>query len=471
MRQTLLFTLGLFLVSLALPALSQCENDNAFWLAVAPNWGETVDSGCMYAGEYLTMEVCHGDVYTISTCGAADYDTQITLYNDETGEQVGYNDDACGLQSEMVWTAPFAGTVRILLDQYYCESNSTCTTVSVTKNNLPFVFSMTDSFGDGWNGATYTFYNPYGDQIWSGTLEEGDTGGFGACLGPGCYAVDISEGAFPNEIGWSISGGLVNGSPSGGPGYFTFTLGTTVDGCLDPNSCTYNPSANCDNGSCQYPGNACDDGNPETSNDTYQDDCLCVGIVYGCTDAAACNYNPNAEEDNGSCEYLPTGSIEGESEPVEFETEVYTYLNNAGSSYVWNVSNGSISSGQGTSTVAVEWGPIGNASLSVVETDVNGCEGEEVFMNMSVVVSVEDRQMVSLRVFPNPASTVLTIESELTQHANAMLRLFDVNGRMVMDKAMNGRTQVDVSNLASGVYTLRVLSNHQVATQRIVIQR
>ncbi len=89
-------------------------------------------------------------------------------------------------------------------------------------------------------------------------------------------------------------------------------------GCTDANACNYNPMATMDDGSCEYtscadcegtpngsatPGSACDDGNPDTTGDTYQEDCSCTGSLLrmGCTDAMACNYDPDAEADDGSC--------------------------------------------------------------------------------------------------------------------------------------------------------------------------
>ena len=79
-------------------------------------------------------------------------------------------------------------------------------------------------------------------------------------------------------------------------------------GCIDANACNYNTDANCDDGSCVY-------GDPSTCNtdctagDIEEWDassCSCVvttATVSGCTDATACNYNADANCDDDSCEF------------------------------------------------------------------------------------------------------------------------------------------------------------------------
>ncbi len=52
-----------------------------------------------------------------------------------------------------------------------------------------------------------------------------------------------------------------------------------VAGCMDVAACNYNAQAVVDNGSCAFPGDACDDGNANTTNDVYNNDCTCSGIV------------------------------------------------------------------------------------------------------------------------------------------------------------------------------------------------
>lgn len=112
----------------------QCGNDNSLYLDLTPTGvGNTQSSSCTFAGEYNTVNVIAGVSYTFSTCGAG-YDTQITLINDGTGAVEGYNDDACGLQSEITWVATYTGVLRVLLDQYYCTDNTTCTGMTVTQN-------------------------------------------------------------------------------------------------------------------------------------------------------------------------------------------------------------------------------------------------------------------------------------------------------------------------------------------------
>jgi len=84
-------------------------------------------------------------------------------------------------------------------------------------------------------------------------------------------------------------------------------------GCTDSLAINFNPLATVEDGSCEYGGLiGCSDslainyssevigcGNPPDINNT---DC-CVYPILGCTDPSAINFNPLANTDDGSCEY------------------------------------------------------------------------------------------------------------------------------------------------------------------------
>ena len=52
-----------------------------------------------------------------------------------------------------------------------------------------------------------------------------------------------------------------------------------VEGCTSEAACNYNADANTDDGSCLVIGEACDDNDPTTVNDQVNDACQCVGEV------------------------------------------------------------------------------------------------------------------------------------------------------------------------------------------------
>jgi len=90
-----------------------------------------------------------------------------------------------------------------------------------------------------------------------------------------------------------------------------------ITGCTDPAFCEYDPTADCDDGSCATsnmdPG-TCDDGDCTNGLETWDmATCTCISNppsgITGCTDPAFCEYDPTADCDDGSCSNpLPTAA-------------------------------------------------------------------------------------------------------------------------------------------------------------------
>jgi hypothetical protein len=76
-----------------------------------------------------------------------------------------------------------------------------------------------------------------------------------------------------------------------------------VEGCTDPNACNFDPSATDDDGSCLIPVENCTecDGEELVLIDDDGDGVCNADEVEGCTDPVACNFDPNATEEDGSC--------------------------------------------------------------------------------------------------------------------------------------------------------------------------
>ncbi len=99
------------------------------------------------------------------------------------------------------------------------------------------------------------------------------------------------------------------------------TTGWIHIGCTDPSACNFDPAANTDDWSCAYPQWSCDDGDPNTLNDMYDDWCNCQGISgnweVGCIDPSACNFDWTAVVDDGSCIYPGSACDDGDPNTEE----------------------------------------------------------------------------------------------------------------------------------------------------------
>ena len=263
---------------------------NALDLAIGacnPDLGCTDEAACNYSPEAITDNgtcqylddcgVCGGDNSSCSGCTdpeACNYNADATI-DDGTcilgGQALTISVGGGTWDGEIGWALESSEGI---LFQGNAGSSSECVAPGC------YTFSMTDSYGDGWNGATYTLTDADGNVVAAGDLDsaqngDGSTAGsdlvqFGdADCGLGCTD--------PAACNYDEDAAFDNG-----------TCNFDCIGCTDPEACNYDETATEDDGSC-----------------AVNDDCgVCGGdnsSCSGCTNPEACNYDANAILDDGSC--------------------------------------------------------------------------------------------------------------------------------------------------------------------------
>ncbi len=158
--------------------------------------------------------------------------------------------------------------------------------------------------GIGWQESTYSIISAADSSVVaSGSLDAAatavdadnyignDSGADYFCLAPGCYDIVVTAGLIPDGIGWALSTAdgtsLASGSPAAfswstgtGVGVFSVSIGGAVCGCTDMGACNFNPLADSEDGSCDY--------------------LECAG----CMDTSACNFDMSATiSDPAQCCY------------------------------------------------------------------------------------------------------------------------------------------------------------------------
>lgn len=130
------FILALFLIGLSNgQAAAQCSGGTLAGNISMLTTFQTI--GCITGGQYYTFNAIAGSSYLFSFCqggGTASFDSQITILDNTGAYAGGYNDDNCGLQSEVSWNAPSTGVFRVLVNNYSCIAGATCATLAYREN-------------------------------------------------------------------------------------------------------------------------------------------------------------------------------------------------------------------------------------------------------------------------------------------------------------------------------------------------
>lgn len=121
----------------------------------------------------------------------------------------------------------------------------------------------------------------------------------------------------------------------------------------------------------------------------------------------------------------------------------------------------------------------GNGSGSIVVYDSNndviynspgnyGAGGATSFTVNELVLGNNDNQLSNVVIYPNPARSVLNIENA----ENSSIEIYDLLGRVVLSKNnISINQQLNVSNLTTGTYLIKITNNNQIKTDKFIINK
>ena len=82
-------------------------------------------------------------------------------------------------------------------------------------------------------------------------------------------------------------------------------------------------------------------------------------------------------------------------------------------------------------------------------------------------VNVDERQMSSLELFPNPANNIININ--LKNNISSNYEILDISGKVLLSDSFLNETQINSSDLKNGVYIIRVVNDFKSFSKGITI--
>lgn len=207
----------------------------------------------------------------------------------------------------------------------------------------------------------------------------------------------------------------------------------------------------------------------------------CAASVPGCMDPFANNYNPNANNDNGSCTYsvvpveLTTFTAEKQNENVLLKWTTETEIDNDYFDVEWSYNGinfekiGQVQ-GYGSTIETQEYEFLhvinltGFESLSSLyyrlkQVDFDG----EFEYSKTINIEINDySNTAAVKVFPNPTSGFITIET----NKEKLITIRNIYGQIVTQQTVNGTQQLDLSQLSAGIYFV----NDGLNTQKLILR-
>jgi PKD repeat protein len=412
-------------------------------------------------------ETCGDQVYDYTThalTGIAEYEWAVVP---EDAGSISGSDTVGTFISSYSWSGDYIIKVRAMNT---CGTTIWSDSLDATLNPSPEIFILFGGGGycEGGQGRelkldgseTGTNYELFLDEVSTGVIVAGtgDTISFGYQTGEGYYTATGNDGQ-------------CNITMDGQEYVYTDPLPGT------PGTPT-GPDMVCNNDTTDYTTTGATDSDtlvwvidPADAGNLVYLDSLSVTVEWSTSFsgiAALSVYGSNACGDGNSSDALeitvnasPQPEIIGSNEVCEEEVADYSTDENPGNSYTWQVERGTITAGQGTHQITVQWENAGNGYVLVTEENSN-CSATSDTLDVIVTIcdAVKEYAEEDFSIYPNPVSNSLNVAFTAGFEGNIIVldALGKVTGEAVTVDANTTHITMNTARLTGGIYYLRFTS-------------
>ena len=219
-------------------------------------------------------------------------------------------------------------------------------------------------------------------------------------------------------------------------------------GCTDISACNYDLTANVDDDSCEFPidiyGVDYVDCNGNCINDLDNNGICDEEEIGGCTDVEACNYDPGATLDDGSCIYPDEVYLDCNGDCLnDYDGDgICDEIDNC--FYVYNPNQ--------------------------QDSDNDG-EGDECDPDDGIGIEEVEN---GLLIYPNPTSGLVNLEYLNGDNSNVILKVINSVGQTIIFDNLSSNesvvsTTIDLSEYSKGIYQLQIIDSNQLFTNTIFV--
>jgi hypothetical protein len=153
-------------------------------------------------------------------------------------------------------------------------------------------------------------------------------------------------------------------------------------------------------------------------------------------------------------------NITGLTSVKALDTASYHLPFAVGNAYAWNVTGGSIQSGQGSSSILVKWGnTISLGKIEALVQNVFSClDSSSLIVNIGSV-GIKENKQIGFVLFPNPSTDKLTLSTLMGELFDGDMVVTDMAGRVFLEQNLTQKMQqveINVSEIPAGLYLLRL---------------